>query len=1374
MCKGITSKGKVCKNKTHPWCFLHNPLNSQSISDLVCHSISSKITNFGKLVSNQMINVASKRIFGEPEQSIIELIVNSVDSYNIENKNYIGKFGMGFFSIIYWLNENKDRKLMIQSKPISEDEYTILIQFIDDELTASEIKSYDLFYKQPSGTKISMIDPNFDKSNIEKFEKWANNLTEIENVDIYINNKCINNLNPNLFNNSIIVCICENLFFVLDYGSGIKRDILYNSLLVPSSSSKVSKVSDYTNFPKLNFKIKEDKEDNSFHILVGNVSIVNIKKEEDDINIKCYKYMINLPINSLLPVSREDIIYNENSIELLNLKTQLYEMIDYIIKTPNFKNLIPILELLDLYIQKNNNKYLYSLILELKEYIYNKKDIILIPNDKVFKILNLENFIYHPYPNMYITENKLFDNFYKISLPNIFKFKSVIIIDDEKFDKKVINYSNFGLINFLFVAKSFTEKKNWETNMMLSNTSILLYPIDYDEDVELIYNNNCYPISFPENIIKLIKIGKLSCVRKFGNFLREEKKESFNSFIERIVFIYYYSFKSDNYEENKILDNLSEFLTLFINKLSNYTFKLDYGYRPFFNFSFFKNFINSKYSLLRCNIPKKYKINNKLKILMLNIKKKVFEFFISSILKKFETRYPYIQSLLNYSLNSYQTQPEELRNEIYTGLSECIYTIEYMIFCFIINNFINENDYIDLSCLFGIGKYLSYLIKSLDIPQNFDIDDRNSFEIKVINPIYMKIVEYYNTFNEEKIINNNLLKSYTNKFTCKSLIYYIFNNKYDKTTFMDKVKPLTKKMNLQILEIAVNTGTVKPFYSSVLTELFQNSLDAIRSTKDSNNKLEFFITSNSLTIKDYIGFDNYIYLLIPFLSSKNSLDNNFTGEMGTGFFNVYRQPNCDSVFIRSVYCGILTEILAIPIIQDEKVYDIEYTINKKPVKEVNSTLITINLKENEKLIETIIDMKIFIRNFMGIIDNVYLNNEKIEKKITKIYEEKDIGEVYFIESHQQNSYVLTNGVPFLELETFCKKFDRIYPQFIEMCGINVIINFNKNVYTPTQSRTQVNIKDSNKINIIKFINNGLFYASISQFLKNNILIGKYYVRNFFSKVSIDQLKFSTGCKTLDNYPSIKTLNNNIFKHILIDYNFNNINISTDINLLIKNILSNLTNKKNIITHDNLYEFLKKYTNSKKYNPIILDFYYEWFKTKDLKPIEIKIDEETQIYDETLSIFIEEYWKLLKKSKTINLSDELYPTPPKVYIQKNKSGFDGVYLGDKNEIHLSPHFEKDNIDLLESIKKCKKSKDKMVFWNTNQTIQKYFNPIFPSTILHELGHAIQKQSCGKVGAHGLSGISIGNGERLEFNDMCIQVFIELVNDGLINNFLKKIN
>jgi hypothetical protein len=81
---------------------------------------------------------------------------------------------------------------------------------------------------------------------------------------------------------------------------------------------------------------------------------------------------------------------------------------------------------------------------------------------------------------------------------------------------------------------------------------------------------------------------------------------------------------------------------------------------------------------------------------------------------------------------------------------------------------------------------------------------------------------------------------------------------------------------------------------------------------------------------------------------------------------------------------------------------------------------------------------------------------------------------------------------------------------------------------------------------------------------------------------------------------------------------------------------------------------------------------------------------------------------------------------------------------------------------------------MVFWNTNQTIQKYFNPIFPSTILHELGHAIQKQSCGKVGAHGLSGISIGNGERLEFNDMCIQVFIELVNDGLINNFLKKIN
>src|SRR3990167_14746 len=64
-----------------------------------CSEISSKI-------ASSMIRVAASRIFADPMQSILELPVNSIDSYRSlreNNQGSIGKFGMGFFSILYWV-----------------------------------------------------------------------------------------------------------------------------------------------------------------------------------------------------------------------------------------------------------------------------------------------------------------------------------------------------------------------------------------------------------------------------------------------------------------------------------------------------------------------------------------------------------------------------------------------------------------------------------------------------------------------------------------------------------------------------------------------------------------------------------------------------------------------------------------------------------------------------------------------------------------------------------------------------------------------------------------------------------------------------------------------------------------------------------------------------------------------------------------------------------------------------------------------------------------------------------------------------------------------------------------------------------------------
>ena len=70
-------------------------------------------TDIGAKIAKSLIKIASLRIFADPEQNIMELPVNSSDAYNPESK--IGKFGMGFFSIFYWLIGHPKRSLIIQS-----------------------------------------------------------------------------------------------------------------------------------------------------------------------------------------------------------------------------------------------------------------------------------------------------------------------------------------------------------------------------------------------------------------------------------------------------------------------------------------------------------------------------------------------------------------------------------------------------------------------------------------------------------------------------------------------------------------------------------------------------------------------------------------------------------------------------------------------------------------------------------------------------------------------------------------------------------------------------------------------------------------------------------------------------------------------------------------------------------------------------------------------------------------------------------------------------------------------------------------------------------------------------------------------------------
>src|SRR3990167_10572103 len=129
-------------------------------------------------------------------------------------------------------------------------------------------------------------------------------------------------------------------------------------------------------------------------------------------------------------------------------------------------------------------------------------------------------------------------------------------------------------------------------------------------------------------------------------------------------------------------------------------------------------------------------------------------------------------------------------------------------------------------------------------------------------------------------------------FTANQLINYVFEAKVEKINNRSNLINLFRKVSshivnsdieFQSVSIAVNEGTSKPFVSSVLTELLQNSIDAIRSnisTVERKINFEFCANDMILSIIDYVGIPDsaLLALLIPFLSSKSVDDMMSTGE----------------------------------------------------------------------------------------------------------------------------------------------------------------------------------------------------------------------------------------------------------------------------------------------------------------------------------------------------------------------------------------------------------------------------------------------------------------------------------------------------------------
>jgi hypothetical protein len=651
--------------------------------------------------------------------------------------------------------------------------------------------------------------------------------------------------------------------------------------------------------------------------------------------------------------------------------------------------------------------------------------------------------------------------------------------------------------------------------------------------------------------------------------------------------------------------------------------------------------------------------------------------------------------------------------------------------------------------------------------------------MKIISPILQscKIYTSYKISPFSAVEMKEIKNGYT--FSAKSLVMYLFS--HDKLdNIIDEVsreyKNIKDTIKLQIVELAVNEATTKSFIPAVITELYQNSVDAIRSTNVEDKRIEININKDSLSVTDYVGVENknLIALMIPFLSTKEVGDVNVTGEMGTGFFNLFRQPYSKGIYIETITGDRRTILHGIPIKVGNVVVDIEYTLKsyKRRDEEKNGTKITVFFNEEKDIIsQSIADGYVFVRNNLGYMKDikVYLNGELIMKKLHTIYE-STYGTLFYVKNDNVPSLIMTNFIPFSDF-SFLSQLENVYRELITFANSQFVINFNKNAYTPVHSRTKVNIKED----VSSFINISLYLGIMYLYSNGKIDMKDEIIAHTTSTQNIHQLYLSTVNYGLINViPSSLVAKkegvNNFFTMFDIPSSLYNVGIGNNCEIVrIGEII-------NEIIKGNNFTFF-----SDKYDDIISKSIILWFSNKKLYKEEIqeKKKEREKIFTKFtfLQPFVDIFWDkfLLFQDKGIVILDKVNNNPPPtLYIGEIEEGVKGYFSMKENMILLnSRYFSYKEIE--KEIMQYKGINiDKAIpLIRLNDKLNPFFSPAMPaSTLIHELFHAIDSTSHSES-KHNIISIEINGKKNISFDQAAVEIFQLALSDGLLFEYFSQI-
>ena len=477
-------------------------------------------TYYGNKISLSLIRNAVTRIFDKPEKNIVELVVNGFDAYAVEGDT-VGKFGMGFFSFLYWIINHPRRKINIYTsyfqfgnvlhryiltlhytpdEEINREDQTQFVKFIKVNLVQDDKQVIDKIGLK-TGTFIEL---KCDEDNILQ-DEYDNINIALENLQYFYrgiitqDEKILNNIiRKKLTDNIVKISLSENGLSVSDNGSGIPLKIAINSLLIPSISSKGMKmrscadiaVGEHTNI------YDNGSATNFFVITVGGVIV--FKKSFKNIFRKGATVLIDMPTATRVPVARNDIIISKENIDkcfelfLANIEKLVEFTTEQLTKTKKIYDIQFIDDALKSYTKSTPNTTLSHQLNDALDKIKNKKtDIsygipyeiirilkrmheqLIIKEDTSFVLIN--NISYAQ------TENLFIENAGKSGILNqdLFYNKSIIIVDDQSINELV---TDGGFEKIIFVKKQ--AQINLYINIKFNYNNSRLMSVEQKEEEE--------------------------------------------------------------------------------------------------------------------------------------------------------------------------------------------------------------------------------------------------------------------------------------------------------------------------------------------------------------------------------------------------------------------------------------------------------------------------------------------------------------------------------------------------------------------------------------------------------------------------------------------------------------------------------------------------------------------------------------------------------------------------------------------------------------------------------------------------------------------------------------------------------------------------